>query len=53
MVSEAKLEDGGDGLVPKGTGWFVLNARDARWFDKPGQGHSVPPTGHDEFEGET
>jgi hypothetical protein len=22
-------------------GWFVLNARDARWFDKPGQRHSA------------
>jgi uncharacterized cupin superfamily protein len=23
----------GAGLVPEGEGWFVLNARDARWFD--------------------
>jgi hypothetical protein len=41
------------GLVPAGTGWFVLNARDARWFDKPGQGHSTPLTGYDEYEAET
>ena len=27
MVPEAKLEDG----APKTDGWFVLNARDARW----------------------
>jgi mannose-6-phosphate isomerase-like protein (cupin superfamily) len=53
VVPEAKLEDNGTGLVPKSAGWFVLNARDARWFDKPGQGHSVPPTGHDEYEAET
>ena len=30
-----------------------MNARDARWFDKPGQGHSLPLTGYDEFEAET
>lgn len=53
MVPEAKLEDGGSGLVPTTTGWFVLNARDARWSDKPGQGHSLPLTGRDEYEAET
>jgi mannose-6-phosphate isomerase-like protein (cupin superfamily) len=53
VVPEAKLEDNGTGLVPTSVGWFVLNARDARWFDKPGQGHSVPLTGHDEYEAET
>ena len=53
MVEEAKLEDRGNGLVPVSTGWFVLNARDARWFDKPGQGYSVPLTGYDEYEAET
>ena len=39
--------------MPASTGWFVLNARDARWSDKPGQGHSVPLTGDDEYEAET
>ena len=53
MVPEARLEDGGAGLVPASCGWFVLNARDARWFEKPGQGHSLPLTGHDEYEAET
>jgi uncharacterized cupin superfamily protein len=53
MVPEARLEDGGAGLVPASRGWFVLNARDARWFEKPGQGHSLPLTGHDEYEAET
>jgi uncharacterized cupin superfamily protein len=53
VVPEAKLEDKGAGLVPQTAGWFVLNARDARWFDKPGQGHSVPLTGSDEYEAET
>jgi len=53
VVPEATLEDTGAGLVPKSAGWFVLNARDARWFGKPGQGHSVPLTGDDEHEAET
>ncbi|HTS74293.1 MAG TPA: cupin domain-containing protein, partial [Gaiellaceae bacterium] len=53
MVPEAKLEDTGAGLVPASQGWFVMNARNARWFDKPGQGHSVPLTGYDEYEAET
>jgi hypothetical protein len=35
MVPEAPLEETEAGLVPAGTGWFVLNARDARWFDRP------------------
>jgi mannose-6-phosphate isomerase-like protein (cupin superfamily) len=33
MVPEAPLEDTGDGRVPSGEGWFVLNAKDARWRD--------------------
>ncbi len=53
MVPEAELRDDGAGLVPASPGWFVLNARDARWFEKPGQGRSLPLTGHDEFEAET
>jgi uncharacterized cupin superfamily protein len=32
MVPEAPLEPGDGGLVPQGEGWFVLNARDARWL---------------------
>jgi mannose-6-phosphate isomerase-like protein (cupin superfamily) len=54
MVPEAKPERSeGGGLVVRSPGWFVLNARDARWFDKPGQGWSVPFTGVDEYEAET
>ena len=52
MVPEARLEDTGAGLVPASAGWFVLNARDARWFHRPGR-DSVPLTGSDEFEAET
>jgi len=33
MVPEAKLEQTDVGVVPKGEdGWYVLNARDSRWF---------------------
>jgi uncharacterized cupin superfamily protein len=39
MVSEAPLEPTDHGLVPKGDGWFVLNARDARW--RPGEGRGA------------
>ena len=35
MVPEAPLEETEHGLVPKGEGWFVLNARDARWYHAP------------------
>jgi uncharacterized cupin superfamily protein len=34
-------------------GWFVINARDARWFEQPGRGWSLPFTGFDEYEAET
>ena len=30
-----------------------MNARDARWIEKPGQGHNLPLTGADEYEAET
>ena len=32
-VPEAPLERTDTGLVPSGDGWFVLNAREARWRD--------------------
>ena len=32
MVPEAQLEQTAEGLVAKTDGWFVLNARDARWY---------------------
>src|SRR5918994_1887877 len=37
MVPEAPLEQTDDGIVPKGDGWFVLNARDARWHHADGR----------------
>jgi uncharacterized cupin superfamily protein len=33
VIPEAKLEQTEAGLVPRGEGWFVLNARDAAWHD--------------------
>jgi uncharacterized cupin superfamily protein len=53
MVPEAPLEQVEEGLVPSGRGWFVLNARDARWFDRPGRGKSLGFTGTSSFEAET
>jgi uncharacterized cupin superfamily protein len=46
-VAEATLERTEYGLVPADEGWFVLNARDARWFESHGLGTYVP------FEGES
>ena len=46
MVPEARLEATEHGLVPQGGGWFVLNAREARW--RHGQGRPAIC----EFEGE-
>lgn len=41
MVREAPLQQTENGLVPAGDGWFVLNARDARWKHAPGRGASL------------
>ncbi len=46
MVPESQLEATEHGLVPKGNGWFVLNAREARWRHEPGRSAIC------EFEGE-
>ena len=52
MVPEAKLEQTENGLVPVSDGWFVLNARDARWNDRPKR-RSVSFTGKTEWEADT
>ena len=49
MVSEAPLEQTDEGLVPAGDGWFVLNARDARWRDRPGRGVATAFEGTAQF----
>jgi uncharacterized cupin superfamily protein len=38
VVPEAALEKTEHGLVPAGDGWFVVNARDARWLASDGFG---------------
>jgi len=53
MVPEAPLEQTGSGLAPVGEGWFVLNAREARWRHREGRGDSLPFTGFTDFEAET
>jgi uncharacterized cupin superfamily protein len=37
-MPEARLEQTETGTVPAGEGWFVLNARDARWYDRGARG---------------
>jgi uncharacterized cupin superfamily protein len=37
LVPEARIESTEHGLVPDGEGWFVLNARDSRWFYREGR----------------
>jgi uncharacterized cupin superfamily protein len=38
VVPEAPLKQTGHGLAAQGEGWFVLNAREACWRDRPGRG---------------
>jgi uncharacterized cupin superfamily protein len=38
VVAEARIVESEDGLVPEGDGWYVLNARDARWRGREGLG---------------
>ena len=49
MVPEAPLERTEYGLHAAGDGWFVLNAREARWRDRPQRGHSLPFAGATDF----
>jgi uncharacterized cupin superfamily protein len=49
MVPEARLESTEHGLVPKGDGWFVLNAREARWHNRKGRGVVCLFDGEPEF----
>ena len=37
-MPEAPLQETEHGLVPKGKGWFVMNAREASWIDREGRG---------------
>jgi uncharacterized cupin superfamily protein len=46
MVPEAELKQTDEGVVAQGDGWFVLNARDSRWYHVEGRG------AHCDFEGD-
>jgi uncharacterized cupin superfamily protein len=41
VTGEAKLVEQGGGLVPEGEGWFVVDAREARWHHSDTFGSSV------------
>jgi uncharacterized cupin superfamily protein len=49
MIPEASLERSEEGLVPRGDGWFVLNAREASWRDAPGRSALCSFEGEPEF----
>jgi uncharacterized cupin superfamily protein len=49
MVPEAQLEQTDAGLVAKGDGWFVLNARDSRWYHAAGRAAFCDFEGDAEF----
>ena len=38
VVPESQLVPTERGLVPKGEGWFVLNARETQWWERNGRG---------------
>ena len=48
-MEAARLDDTGHGLGPVGEGWFVVNARDARWHERPGRGAICEFDGEPEF----
>ena len=47
MRSEARLAQTDGGLVPEGEGWFVVNARDARWWHHDAFGSATTFEGDD------
>ena len=53
MVREAKLEVTEAGLVPRGDGWWAVNARDMRWIERDGRGRQVTFTGWTDEEAES
>jgi uncharacterized cupin superfamily protein len=49
VVPESRLESTDTGLVPHGEGWFVLNAREARWLVGERRGARLSFEGETEF----
>ena len=50
MVQEAPLEQTESGLVPNGEGWFVVNAKEARWLEHKAFGSGTTFEGEPEFQ---
>jgi uncharacterized cupin superfamily protein len=50
VLRESPLESTEHGLVPTGRGWFVLNARDAPWYERAGRGFYCEIEGFEEHE---
>jgi uncharacterized cupin superfamily protein len=49
MVPEAPLDKTEHGLVPTREGWYVVNARDARWYHVDGRGAFCDLEGDQDF----
>ena len=49
IVPEARVESTDTGLVPTGDGWFILNAREARWRLWDGLGARLSYEGETDF----
>jgi uncharacterized cupin superfamily protein len=49
MIPEAPIQNTESGIVPAGEGWFVLNAREARWRHAQGRGARLDFEGEAEF----
>ena len=49
MIPESQIEQTETGLVPRGGGWFVVNAREARWRQAPGRSAVCDFEGEPEF----
>ncbi len=48
-VPEAELKKTDPGLIPRGVGWFVLNARDASWIRSEERGQDTDFEGGQEW----
>jgi uncharacterized cupin superfamily protein len=49
VIDEAPTKSTEHGLAPEGGGWFVVNAREARWLDDGGLGYYTPFEGEERF----
>jgi uncharacterized cupin superfamily protein len=49
MVPELELKETEHGRVPDGEGWYVVNARDARWYHVEGRGAFCDFEGDNDF----